>query len=121
MASHAEPSQAVPPSEAGAVPLTRRGLLKFTLAGSAALVGGFGVAEEASASIGIPELGEILDFADAVILAEADYATNLVLEVTADDRVRFELPRLDKGQGIATALAMLVADELDADYERTDV
>jgi isoquinoline 1-oxidoreductase beta subunit len=121
MASPAEPSQAVQAPEAGVTPLTRRGFLKFTLAGTATLVVGFGVAEESDASIGVPELGEILDFADAVILAEAAYATNLVLEITAGDRVRFELPRLDKGQGIATALAMLVADELDADYERTDV
>ena len=122
MVTPAEPSQAVRASDAAAAPLTRRGFLKFTLAGSATLVvgGAFG-AEEAGASLGIPELGEILDFADAVILAEAPYALNLILEVTADDRVRFELPRLDKGQGIATALAMIVADEIDADYERIDV
>jgi isoquinoline 1-oxidoreductase beta subunit len=123
MASPADPSQAVRAQGAAEAPLTRRAFLKFTLAGSATLVVGaaFSAAEEAGASIAIPELGEILDFADAVILAETPYALNLILEVTADDRVRFELPRLDKGQGIATALAMLVADELDADYERTDV
>ena len=44
MATPAEPSQAVPPSEAAAAPLTRRGFLKFMLAGSSTLVvgGAFG-------------------------------------------------------------------------------
>jgi isoquinoline 1-oxidoreductase beta subunit len=45
----------------------------------------------------------------------------MTLEVTAHNRIRFELPRLDKGQGSATAIAILIADELDADYDRTDV
>ncbi|GFE87627.1 xanthine dehydrogenase family protein molybdopterin-binding subunit [Steroidobacter agaridevorans] len=102
---------------------TRRRFLQYTLGGSATLVlgGAFVGADDAEASVSLPELGEILDFADVIRLAETPYANNLVLEVTADNRVRFELPRLDKGQGIATAFAMLVADELDADYARTDV
>jgi isoquinoline 1-oxidoreductase beta subunit len=102
---------------------TRRRFLQYTLGGSATLVigGAFVGADEADASVSLPELGEILDFADVITLAETPYASNLVLEVTADNRVRFELPRLDKGQGIATAFAMLIADELDADYERTEV
>ena len=100
--------------------LTRRRFLQYTLAGTGSLVvgGAFVGADRAEAAL---DLGEIVDFGDVVVLAESPYANNLVLEVRPDDRVRFELPRLDKGQGIATALAMLVADELDADYERTDV
>ena len=115
----------VPPEtapDAGPAPLatTRRQFLQYTLASSATLIVGgvFVDPEQAHAQI---DLGEILDFGDVVILAESPYATNLVLEVTAAGRIRFELPRLDKGQGIATAVAMLVADELDADYECTDV
>jgi isoquinoline 1-oxidoreductase beta subunit len=103
--------------------VSRRRFLQYTVGGSTTLVLG-GVLldpDAAGASVAIPELGEIVDFADLVKLVEAPYADNLVLEVTADDQVRFELPRLDKGQGIATALAMLIADELDADYGRTVV
>jgi isoquinoline 1-oxidoreductase subunit beta len=102
---------------------TRRRFIQYIGGGSATLLMGvtYVDTEGAQASISLPELGEILDFADVIALAEAPYASNLVLEVTADGRVRFELPRLDKGQGIATAFAMLVADELDADYSRTDV
>ncbi|MBB6092253.1 isoquinoline 1-oxidoreductase beta subunit [Povalibacter uvarum] len=101
---------------------SRRSFLQYSLAGSATLVmGSTFVGDEAAASISLPELGEILDFPDVIALAEAPYASNLLLEITTGNRVRFELPRLDKGQGIATAFAMLIADELDSDYERTDV
>ena len=112
-----------PPRTAPAATTTRRSFLQYSLAGSATLVmgGTFVDADEARASISLPELGELLDFADVVAVVEAPYASNLLLEVTADNRIRFELPRLDKGQGIATAFAMLVADELDSDYERTEV
>ncbi|MGH7338069.1 MAG: molybdopterin cofactor-binding domain-containing protein, partial [Myxococcota bacterium] len=98
---------------------TRRGFLKFVLAGSSYLVvGGVFLTRRESAAV---EPSELFDPADVLILSEAPYANNLRLEVLPHNRVRFELPRLDKGQGIMTALAMLVADELDADYERTDV
>jgi isoquinoline 1-oxidoreductase beta subunit len=111
------------PPEGGASLISRRRFLQFTLAGSGTLVvgGAFLGAGDADTAAGALDLGEIIDFGGAISLAESPYATNLLLEITADNRVRFELPRLDKGQGIATAIAMLVADELDADYERTDV
>ncbi|MGW7402562.1 molybdopterin cofactor-binding domain-containing protein [Streptomyces sp. NPDC054833] len=38
----------------------------------------------------------------------------LVLEVTAANRIVVRLPRLEVGQGITTAVAMMIAEELDA-------
>ncbi|WP_089106352.1 molybdopterin cofactor-binding domain-containing protein [Streptomyces hyaluromycini] len=38
----------------------------------------------------------------------------LVLEVTADNEVVVRLPRVEVGQGITTAVAMMIAEELDA-------
>jgi isoquinoline 1-oxidoreductase beta subunit len=105
--------------EAELLATTRRGFLKFVLAGSSYLVvGGVFMARD---EISAQEPSDVFDPADVLILSEAPYATNLLLEVTPHNRIRFELPRLDKGQGIMTALAMLVADEMDADYDRTDV
>ena len=43
------------------------------------------------------------------------------LVVTADDRVRVVCPKSEMGQGVHTGLAMLMADELDADWARVDV
>jgi len=103
---------------------TRRGFLQFVVAGGGALVVGCSLddgpldpGEDAAAL----ELPDVLDLGDVFILAEQPYANNLILEVTPQNRVRFELPRLEKGQGIVTALAMMIAEEMDADYDRTDV
>jgi isoquinoline 1-oxidoreductase beta subunit len=102
---------------------TRRRFLQYTLAGSASLIiGGTWLrSEQAKALISVPELGELLDYGDVIKLAESIYSDNLVLEVTQDNRIRFELPRLEMGQGITTAVALLLAEELDADYARIDV
>jgi isoquinoline 1-oxidoreductase beta subunit len=43
------------------------------------------------------------------------------LLVTADDRVRIVCPKSEMGQGVHTGLAMLLADELDADWARVEV
>jgi isoquinoline 1-oxidoreductase beta subunit len=103
--------------------MSRRHFLKFTLAGSASLVvgGSWLSSDEVKAAFAIPELGEVFDIADVLSIAELPYANNLILEIKEDNTVRFELPRLDMGQGIATAVTLLVAEELSSDYELTEV
>lgn len=98
---------------------TRRGFLKIVVVGGSSLVVGntLFTREEIQAQ----EPPDFFDLGDALVSAETPYFLNLVLEVTPHNRVRFELPRLDKGQGILTSVGMLVAECLDADYERTDV
>ena len=43
---------------------------------------------------------------------------NAWVKITPDDRVIVAVPRSEMGQGIHTALAMLVAEEMDADWAR---
>ncbi|WP_095935793.1 xanthine dehydrogenase family protein molybdopterin-binding subunit [Streptomyces sp. Tue6028] len=45
----------------------------------------------------------------------------LVLEVTAANRVVVRLPRVEVGQGITTAVAMMIAEELDARLADVDI
>ncbi len=45
-------------------------------------------------------------------------AMNGWVRITPDDRVVVAVPRAEMGQGVHTALAMLVAEELDADWAR---
>ncbi|MEV8503342.1 molybdopterin cofactor-binding domain-containing protein [Actinoplanes sp. NPDC051475] len=45
----------------------------------------------------------------------------LVLEVTAANKVRVKLPRAEVGQGITTAVAMMIAEELDARLTDVDI
>jgi isoquinoline 1-oxidoreductase beta subunit len=68
-----------------------------------------------------PQPADVADFGDVMTaLTRAD--TDLfVLQVTAENRIRFEVPRAEVGQGITTALAMIVAEELDARLADVDV
>lgn len=43
------------------------------------------------------------------------------LKITADDRVIVQVPKSEMGQGVHTGLAMMLADELDADWARVQV
>lgn len=67
-------------------------------------------AEALPLNVSVPEL----DLAAALQPAVDIGAANLVLEVTEDNRIRFESPRAEVGQGITTALAMMIAEDLDA-------
>ncbi len=101
---------------------TRREFLQVLIAGSTLMIGGvFLTREEAAALPGPGNTSDVADLGDSLVAVEQPYKYNLKLEVTPHNRVRFELPRQDKGQGIATALAMMVAEEMDADYDRVDV
>ncbi len=69
-----------------------------------------------SAEAAIPTLpapADLVDLGDVLILASAPTANMLVLEIGADGTVDFRLPREEVGQGLTTAVAMLVAEELD--------
>ncbi|MFI5532029.1 molybdopterin cofactor-binding domain-containing protein [Kitasatospora sp. NPDC051853] len=63
---------------------------------------------------GLPGLPALADLGDVLILAGLPTAHLLVLEVTEAGKAVLQLPRLEVGQGLTTAMAMLVAEELDA-------
>ncbi|MQA60833.1 MAG: molybdopterin-dependent oxidoreductase [Actinophytocola sp.] len=52
---------------------------------------------------------------------ESDLGTTYVLRVRSDNRVIFESPKADVGQGISTAIAVLLAEDLDARPADIDV
>ena len=71
-------------------------------------------ANAAEASIPTPPLpADIIDLGDILILAAAPTADMLTLTVNSDGTVDFELPREEVGQGITTAFAMIIADEMN--------
>ena len=107
--------------------LARRRFLTFLVAAPALTVAtrvGLETLTPAKADAVVPSLpqpADITDFGDVMTaLTEADRDL-FVLQVTADNRVRFEVPRAEVGQGITTALAMIVAEELDARLADVDV
>ena len=54
-------------------------------------------------------------------LNEKELALNGWFKITPDNVVTVMVPRQEMGQGIYTALAMLVAEELDADWSKVKV
>jgi len=56
----------------------------------------------------------------ATVAAGSD-AEKLVLQITPANRVVVRLPRVEVGQGITTATAMLIAEELDARLQDVDI
>ncbi len=100
---------------------SRRGFLTYLVAAPTLAVAtrigldGAGPAAHAAAP-GLPQvadLADLVDLGDLLTLAGAPTAHMLVLRVGEDGAVSFRLPREEVGQGLTTAVAMLVAEELD--------
>ena len=82
--------------------LTRRALVKATAAAGGGLI----------LSLSFPRLR-------AVVAAEPDagFAPNAFVRIDPDGKVTFTIPQVEMGQGIYTALSMILAEELDAPFE----
>ena len=90
--------------------ITRRQMILSTgLFGGGALVG-FAASRESKHRQANRELSAI----------EARYATAWI-GVAADDLITIYVPHVEMGQGVHTALAMMAADELDADWSKVRV
>ncbi|MEV4730041.1 molybdopterin cofactor-binding domain-containing protein [Saccharopolyspora sp. NPDC049426] len=62
----------------------------------------------------LPPLEPMVDFADAVTMLAMPTMPLMRLEIAANNKVRFEMPRLEVGQGINTSVVMMIAEEMDA-------
>src|SRR5262249_59479657 len=84
---------------------TRRELLKFGALGGAALVVGIRWEDKAFA-VGKPS---------------AAFAPNVWVRIDGAGRTYLTIGKSEMGQGVRTSLAMILADELDADWSRADL
>jgi len=125
--AHPVPNPLPSAEEASAGPLTRRKFLTYVVAApvltvAASSTGTLIAPGKAYAVVPSPPQPEnILDLGDVMVAATKQAQDLLVLEVTTDNRVVFRMPRAEVGQGITTALAMVVADEIDARLADVDV
>jgi isoquinoline 1-oxidoreductase beta subunit len=108
--------------------ISRRRFVGYILAGSTlAVTAGYALPEEARAAEGaapIPSndlFADEYDFMDLMRDGTRPTAAFWVLEVTPEGRVRFEMPRAEMGQGLTTAFAMIIADQMEIPYEQVDV
>lgn len=65
-----------------------------------------------------PELSDEYDLSDLLTQAAAPTSNLIAVVVNGDGTVSFALPRAEVGQGITTAVAMTIADEMDVDLEK---
>jgi len=83
-------------------PLSRRGFIGAGIAGAAGLVIGFY----------LPHKGE----------SEKDsFSPNAYLRITPENKIRIVVPRSEMGQGVRTALPMILAEELEADWKQIEI
>lgn len=106
-------------NDAPAQPARRRLLTLLVAAPALTVAVRLGLGDDAQAAL--VDIPDVVDLGDVLILAGALTALDLVLEVTPDERVRLALPRAEVGQGITTATAMILADELDARLADVDI
>lgn len=109
--------------------VTRRGLLTFVVSAPVATVGaGFAAnlatpstAHAATLPLTPPDFTDTYDAGDAIGGAAMPTMALVKLSMGTDGRARLELPRLEVGQGISTAVAMMLAEELDLPLSMVDV
>jgi isoquinoline 1-oxidoreductase beta subunit len=77
----------------------------------------------ARASAAIPTLQPVDDYDLSDLLTDAALPTSslITVEVNPDGTASFALPRAEVGQGITTAIAMTIADEMDLALEQINV
>ena len=105
-------------------PIERRTVLKgFLIAGpTLAVAARIGFASGADAwPTKTDELPDIQDFTDIFVASQQDTIYDLKVEIKPDNRVYFEIPKMDIGQGIITCCGIQMADNLDVPFESMDL
>ena len=112
------------PADPDEAALNRRQLLGFSIAGPVLSLGiGLGAATPSQAAfLQVPgDITDIFDYGDLVFKVAFPTLPLIRLSVENTGRARLELPRLESGQGISTACAMMVAEDLDLPISQVDV
>ena len=118
----APPDVAGPPTGPGrGGGITRRRMMGYLLAAPTLVAAAQWETEPAAAAIPTIEPTDALDLSDVLNLAAAPTATLISVTVNSDGTASFELPRAEVGQGITTAVAMTIADEMDLPIDKVKV
>jgi isoquinoline 1-oxidoreductase beta subunit len=87
---------------------TRRDFLKTGAAAGASLIIGFHLPASLHTKV----------FAEN---ADGDFAPNAFIEIRSNGDIFLTVARTEMGQGVRTSMAMILAEELDADWSRVKV
>lgn len=115
------PSAEVPPDRPG---VSRRRLIGWVLAsGTLAVAADLSTgAPSASAAVpSPPQVPEIFDLGDLQTNSALPTSQLIRIDLDEDGVAHFAIPRMEVGQGITTAAAMIIAEELDLPVDRVRV
>jgi isoquinoline 1-oxidoreductase subunit beta len=117
-----KPDAEAPPTGAvGAAGMTRRRLMGYLLAAPTLMAAARWDAADATAAVPTVQLTNTLDLSDVLTAATLPTASLISVTVNDDGTVSFALPRAEVGQGITTAVAMTIADEMDLPIDKVKV
>jgi isoquinoline 1-oxidoreductase subunit beta len=102
--------------------VSRRRFLGYLIAGPTLIAGApLVLPARAVASVPTHQLVDSYDLTDALTDAAMPTSSLITVVVNTDGTVAFALPRAEVGQGITTAIAMTIADELGVALDKVDV
>ncbi|MGG5260941.1 molybdopterin cofactor-binding domain-containing protein [Phycicoccus avicenniae] len=102
----------------------RRSLIGWVLAGGTLSVAAdltLGAEPAAAAVPSPPQVPELYDLGDLQTQSALPTSQLIRIDLDADGFAHFAIPRMEVGQGITTAAAMLIAEELDLPVEKVRV
>ncbi len=118
----ADRARANPPSEPGDG-VSRRRFIGYLIAGPTVIAAApqFIAPDAALASVPTTQLVDNYDLSDLLNEAAAPTSSLIKVVINGDGSASFAMPRAEVGQGITTACAMVIADELDLPIDKVHV
>jgi len=101
--------------------VSRRRFIGYLIAGPTLVTGAQLFVEPAQAAIPTHQPVDAYDLTDLLTDATKPTAYLITVTVNRDGSVSFALPRAEVGQGITTAVAMTIADEMDVHIDKVQV
>jgi isoquinoline 1-oxidoreductase beta subunit len=108
-------------SATGATGVSRRRFMGYLIAAPTLVAGAQVFVGPASAAIPTHQTVDDYDLTDLLTDATMPTSHLITVEVNPDGTVSFALPRAEVGQGITTAVAMVIADEMDLPLHRVKI
>ncbi|HEY1507381.1 MAG TPA: molybdopterin cofactor-binding domain-containing protein [Solirubrobacteraceae bacterium] len=110
-----------PPTRQAPGEISRRRFIGYLIAGPTLVAGAQLGVGTASAAIPTHQVVDDYDLTDLLTQAAAPTSALITVVVNPDGTVSFALPRAEVGQGITTAVAMTIADEMDLALDKVQV
>ncbi|KRA32440.1 MULTISPECIES: molybdopterin cofactor-binding domain-containing protein [unclassified Nocardioides] len=105
--------------------LSRRSFVGYVVGGTSLMVMAdlaLGASPASAVPIpSVPQIPELYDLNDFLVHCTLPTANHVGIRIDEQGDAHFALPRMEVGQGITTAVAMLIAEELDLPLDRVHV